>query len=393
MPETTPTPHVLCGSSSQVTASAVAPCPQALPYELPDHSDDPPYDHNRQDWRRLPAAFSSSVQALESTPRPPPDLYRSFRHSSWSRQRHAVWNQLGRFQGGFDVRPPGRAFTSAPNQRFAECGSYASIVISDDDPPIYAVHARTCKQRFCLPCQQDRGRLIAANLREKLPNVRIRFLTLTIRAKDLPLADALDHLYTSFIRLRRSKVWRAHVEGGLAILEIGWRPEHDRWHPHLHVLFQGKYFPHEALRLAWHRITTDSYIIHIKPAGSTDALADYLAKYLTKSMAAGVWSRPDRLRECMVATHGRKFLFSFGSWSRLRLLEPPEDPHSWNWLCSAADLLQDARDGDPVALSIATALWRQHFVTWNEREQPCTRSPPTSSHPTPLAIPSLSDHS
>lgn len=379
MPETTSAPHVLCGVSGPVAASAAAPAFSAIPYDLP-------WDHEYGDL----AAPPSSVQALESTPQPPAHLYRSFRHSSWSRQREAIWRQLGRFSGGFDVRPPGRAFDATNNARFAMCGSFASIMISDDDPPIYAVRSRTCKQRFCLPCQQDRGRLIAANLREKLPRVQIRFLTLTVRAKDLPLVDALDHLYTSFTRLRRSKIWNQHVEGGLAILEIGWRPEHDRWHPHLHVLFQGKYFPHEALRLAWHRITTDSYIIHIKPAGSVDALADYLAKYLTKSMSLGVWSRPDRLREVMVATHGRKFLFSFGSWHRLKLLELPEDPHSWSWLCSADDLLLDARDGDPVALAIATALWRRNFTDWNQGAPPCTRSPPTSALAIPLAIPSPS---
>lgn len=299
---------------------------------------------------------------------------------------------MQRFSGGWDTPPSLRSYSGPILERFQKCGSNAWVQKSTEDPPSYRVVSQHCRHRFCLACQQDRGRLIAANLREKLPQVRIRFITLTVRALDLSLADALDHLYKSFVRLRRTKVWQDHVKGGLYVLEITWRPEHGRWHPHFHVLCEGNYFPQESLRLAWHKVTSDSYIVDVRDLHSVDHVAQYITKYLTKSLAKGVWTDPDRLREAMLATHGRKLLSAFGSWCKLKLLEPPFDDRSWETLCSAGDLLYDASYGGAPVVAIATVLWGRQFINWTKENESCSRSPPTWRPSSPLDVPSVSDH-
>lgn len=365
MPEAHSAARVLGGQSGHAAASAAAPLfatPDSVSeYEVDDLAD---------------RVTASSLDTQESTSHFHQDLYRNFRHSGWHRQRLAVLKQIDRFCGGFDQPPSRTAYTYVSRDRFCRCGSYAWVQRTVDDPPSYRVVSQHCRHRFCLPCQQDRGRLIAANLREKLPQAQLRFVTLTVRALDMSLAEALDHLYDSFSRLRRTNLWRDHVRGGLAVLQISWRPEHGRWHPHFHVLCEGNYLPHEALRLAWHKITSDSYVVDVRAVKSSDNVADYLAKDLTKSMAKGVWQDPGRLREAMFATHGRKLLFAFGTWHRLKLLEPPDDDRSWETLCSAGDLLYDALRGSTEALSIATRLWHRPFVDWHSGVSECSRSPP-----------------
>lgn len=193
MPEAHSAARVLGGQSGHAAASAAAPLfatPDSVSeYEVDDLAD---------------RVTASSLDTQESTSHFHQDLYRNFRHSGWHRQRLAVLKQIDRFCGGFDQPPSRTAYTYVSRDRFCRCGSYAWVQRTVDDPPSYRVVSQHCRHRFCLPCQQDRGRLIAANLREKLPQAQLRFVTLTVRALDMSLAEALDHLYDSFSRLRRT---------------------------------------------------------------------------------------------------------------------------------------------------------------------------------------------
>jgi hypothetical protein len=227
-----------------------------------------------------------------------------------------------------------------------------------------------CRHRWCPACQRERGLLIANNIRAKLPRAQLRFLTLTIRTTNLSLSESLDKLARAWQSLRRRKTWQRYVRGGLAVLEIDWREPTSRWHPHLHVLWQGDFFPHHELRASWLSATHDSFVVDVRRVHDLDHAAKYLTKYLTKSVTPDVWRDPERLAEAISATRHRKLISTFGSWLRLRLTEPPSDDTEWITVCPAGDLLAAILRGDRPAVDIGLALWRRQLVDWLKEHPP-----------------------
>jgi len=356
----------------------------------------------------------ASLDPQESTPHAYPSRYARFRHSGWAPLRTRVLRALHSIQqavrGIDEVNPPpsygqrptpiyydthdGSPLPGLPNDvtatlelpptatatkgpwspkaiaAFEACGRSAWILASSETPPRYRVAANRCHSRFCIPCQQERGRLIAANIRDKLPRVRLRFMTLTVRAHDQTLRTALDHLYASFTKLRRTRTWKQHVAGGLAILEVNWRPEQNRWHPHFHIIYQGKFFPHESLKQAWLAATGDSWIVDVRAIRTFDDVTAYITKYLSKGIAKGVAHDDRRLCEAITSLTGRKTLLTFGSWAKLALLAKPDDDTTWTAVASADLVISQAADGVPTAIAIASVLWHGRLQTWFKEQPP-----------------------
>lgn len=300
-----------------------------------------------------------SLDPEESTPQLLTPTHFHFRHSFWYRQRCRVAAAMTALELSPSVRG-----------RFRWCGWPAWIYQSDDDPPRYKIRTQTCHSRWCVPCQQDRGRIIAANLRKELPDVTLRMLTLTVATQGSDLAAPLNKLINGFQKLRRTKLWRDHVSGGLAILEVNWRRERGRFHPHLHVLLEGQHFPHKHIRALWLSITGDSYIVDIRKVHSHDHACNYLTKYLTKNLGRGIWQHPARLQHAMTVLRGRKLLTTFGTWSKLRLLAVPRDLTDWLPVMDADTLLCAAAHGALEAQSIARALFPKKFDLWMKTHPP-----------------------
>lgn len=257
-----------------------------------------------------------------------------FRHETWFRHRAHVlealalddpdphaWIRIANNPN--EPEPPALPSETRRRIRFSACGTRSVVLQSADDPSRYKIACERCHDRFCLPCMQDRARLIAANLKAQLPYAPTRFLTLTLKHSDEPLRDQLDRLYTSFRSLRRRTFWTELVTGGIAFLEIKRSRTDNLWHPHLHVLLRGKYLPHMLVADAWYEITGDSFIIDIGIVKSPEHLYSYLTRYVTKGWEPGIYREIHLLREAMHALHGRKLLASFGEFAPLRLLQPP----------------------------------------------------------------------
>jgi hypothetical protein len=422
--------HLHCDQSGQAD-------PPSQPYDLYDAAplpvclvDVPEADPDDDRGRDRGEDPSSSLDPQETTSHLPQDLYTAFRHSGWAGHRRMVWRVLNDLTAVTPAPPPDLSHqtnTSPPQihylpnthtpqhdytwnippniaqaapvltrflnaqltktrkprypwhadnlEAFARCGTQAWVMQTLEVPHRYKLASNRCHLRYCVACQGERGRLITANLREHLQARHVRFATFTVRATDQTLSEALDHLFKSFAKLRRSPSWRNHVRGGLWVLEVTYRPEHDRWHPHLHTLIEGDYFPHDKLRQAWFRATGDSFICDIRPASSHEGISTYLTKYLTKAIAKGVWSHPGRLAECIISLHGRKLLGTFGTWSKLHLLDKPDSPYTWEPYAPASRLLDDARRGDSAAILVATILWKSTFAHWLHPASKTPRGP------------------
>lgn len=275
---------------------------------------------------------------------PSDDLGQVFKHSGWAANRKRVYEALIRTEQ-----------TLARRLDFAECGKHAYVLRSVEDPNLYVLGGSACKDRFCLPCAQARARIIAVNVQDHIGKKQARFLTLTLKSTTESLADLLQKLTRDFASLRRSKLWRSKVTGGVAFLEVKWFEATQRWHPHLHCLLQGRYLPKEDLSKLWQKITGTSFIIDIRIAEDNHHVTGYIVKYATKALDNAVVREPERLDEALEAMKGKRLCMTFGSWRGVCLTEKPESG-TWIQLGTLFEVKQHAEAGWPSAMAALDAL-------------------------------------
>lgn len=208
-------------------------------------------------------------------------------------------------------------------RRLAECLS-ASVVKANATGTDHRVVESRCKHRLCPRCSLFRVRQLAAHVRNVIADTpHPRFITLTLAHTSLPLAAQLKRLRRCFSKLRRSPVWKAHVKGGIYCIEVTFNSATNTWHPHIHAILSGTFFPKAALREAWHVATGDSYIVDISAPRSKHALANYIAKYVSKGN--NVEDIPDeRIPELARALHGSRCTQCFGSFHGHTFTEQPD---------------------------------------------------------------------
>ena len=323
------------------------------------HGFDQPAVQDALDEIREELDSSSSLDPLETSsgvPYSPPGpdvieheetLARSFRHSRWVAQRELVLAALTR-----TGQSAGRL------ERFCACGSNAWVLRDKADHAHFRLACDRCHDRFCLPCSTEKRNTVAINLRDHLPDVPIRHLTLTLKSVPAPLAEQLDRLYSSFARFRACRSIKKALQSGLAFLELKVNPDTTLWHPHLHVLFQGAYLPQDLARKTWMNITGDSYIVDIRAVHGAAQAASYVAKYASKALSPSVWRSPRHLDEAIIALAGRRTFNVFGTWTGFHLSKPPADECLWEPFCRLADLIERARGQDSEAYRILNALRR-----------------------------------
>jgi hypothetical protein len=141
----------------------------------------------------------------------------------------------------------------------------------------------------------------------------------------------------------------------VAFCEVVWFPKTERWHPHLHILSDGRYIAKEALRKAWLKATGDSFIVDVRKVTSAERAAHYVTKYASKPHDASIWREPRRLDEAILAMKGRRLCLTYGTWRGVKLTEVPE-PGVWTPVAPLADLIRQARTGDPAATQILSRL-------------------------------------
>ena len=268
----------------------------------------------------------------------------AFRHRGWARQREATRAAYRRL----DV-PVSRRLA------FDACGSRAWVFQHPDDPNVFKVAGAYCHDHFCVPCAVERGRRIQQAIAKAMADQKPRLLTLTIRSQGEPLHQLLDKLYRCFSELRRCAFWKAGVEGGAAVCEVTHNQGAGGWHPHLHVVFSGRYLPVVQIREAWHRITGDSYIVDIRLFDSGERAAGYLGKYLSKPVSATAMRVPSLLDELITAMAGRRLINTFGSWRAIQMTDVTSDV-DWIPIDSLASLRRRARGGDVRAIEILTLI-------------------------------------
>lgn len=273
---------------------------------------------------------------------PPAELRRTFRHSGWHAARQAVRDAM--LAANLPLRRVGR---------FASCGASAWVLQSTEEAGLLRLVPDFCHDRWCIPCARARSTRIVANLLPHVDGQLLRFVTLTLKADNEGLRSRVDRLLKCFRRLRSRQLWRESVRAGVGFLEITRGRSGDHWHAHLHVLVRSTFIPQQALSDAWLNITGDSPIVDIRKVWSTGQVANYVAKYVTKPLDNATLKKPEFLVEALEALRGRKLLYAFGEWAKLKLLKLPCDT-GWTLYASIDELEFRAAHGDDYALTVLT---------------------------------------
>lgn len=175
------------------------------------------------------------------------------------------------------------------------------------------IRSKRCFIRWCPLCGNARQIYIANSVKAWLEKQkRPRLLTMTIRHQDTDLAQQIDHLYLSFQKLRKRKIFKSNVSGMIWFFQIKRSKLDGKWHPHIHAMIAGKYIPQDKLVTAWKAVTGDSEIIHIKAVDNTQRSSDHIARYAVNPADLDKLELIDAC-EVVSALKGKRILGATGS--------------------------------------------------------------------------------
>src|SRR5205809_750013 len=277
---------------------------------------------------------------------------RNWRHAMWEDRRQKVLKSL---------QQAGTSHFAL--LRFTECGSACTVQWS---PSLKKARLRAsyCHSRHCEPCMRAKANVIAGNLQRKLKERQpgsYRFITLTLKHTDSPLRDQVKKLLRCFKKLRQRKEWKTSQVGGVATLEVKWKPagaivgetgrqlQIDEWHPHLHVISEGNWIHWRELRDAWLQITCDSTGVDIRQVKDRRACLHYVTKYISKGCSPSVWNSDEAAAEWILSIKGIRTVSTYGTWRGISLTKPDNPANDWRPICTLQQLLDACARGEEWA--------------------------------------------
>lgn len=192
------------------------------------------------------------------------------------------------------------------------------------------IASSSCKLRWCPLCAKARAAYlsheVAAWLRSKnFP----KFVTLTLKHSNAPLADQVNYLYACFRQLRRHREIVKSFHGGIWFFQIKFEKNSGEWHPHIHIVVQGRYFPKRRLAAIWLKITKNSNIVDIRPCRDPKRAANDIARYASRPGNL-IELNLDRAQELYLAMYGRRLCGTWGT-ARSVSLRPKPIQHKSEW--------------------------------------------------------------
>ena len=286
---------------------------------------------------------SSSVHTTSTKIQKPLECYRKHRLDERSTlEMSAVRNHLERANKNFSL------------DRLDSCRSRAFFVRQISTGKV-RVQSRSCHVRFCPLCSAARSSTIRVNTEAWLKKQKFpKFITLTLKHTEDCLTWQIGRLYDSFKQLRRLKLFKKNVTGGIWFFELILTKK-DEWHPHLHIAIAGKYIPQKKLSQEWERITTDSPIVDIRMIKDAKIAANYISKYAVKPIQLHKLS-DERIDDVFFALKKRRLCGTWGEAKQARLTAKPViDRNDWEMIGSW-NVVTALLDFDPDA----KAIWRAY---------------------------------
>lgn len=115
--------------------------------------------------------------------------------------------------------------------------------------------------KLCAFCRVKRGNRLLKRRHVELSSLPASYhLTMTVPDTAKLKREAIDHVRRSFKKLRKTKMFRSAVRGGLVNLAADWTGE--GWHVHLHMLLDSGQGPDESrLRAEWRSMTGGEQVV------------------------------------------------------------------------------------------------------------------------------------
>jgi hypothetical protein len=246
-------------------------------------------------------------------------------------------------------------------RRLAACGTGARLYVD-----VQAGRPRPwmsrCGSRLCHFCGSNRTMVIAAQISKTIKLMtRPRKIELTYKSTNEPLFDQIRQLRTAFHRMRRTPTWKKYVRSGIYAIEITRNETTGLWHPHLHLIFDGEFFPQATLVNLWSKQYPGASCQWIREITDPAAGAMEVCKYVGKPPDLQDWPAPAIREFSSAVLHQRMFqVFGFpkGQSPVIQEEKAAQAPESFS--VSLPHLMYEANQGNPVAIDILTAthhLW------------------------------------
>lgn len=212
------------------------------------------------------------------------------------------------------------------------------------------VASSSCSLRWCPVCANVRRNYVTRSVADWLASCDYpKLITLTIKHSKDPLNHQIDQLYSFFRELRRRSDFKKAITGGVWFFQIKKSKTDGCWHPHIHAVVTGAFFPRRRLSRIWYEITCGSMVTEIRAVKDPQGAANEVARYATSPGDISVLSPDDGL-EMVDALHGRRICGTWGTGRGISLRPSPtivkeewENIGSWQAVMSYLDTDKDAQ--------------------------------------------------
>lgn len=250
-------------------------------------------------------------------------------------------------------------------RQYERCRTSAWVVQNEDTREL-RIASRKCNQRWCPMCQKTKRWIITNSVSEWVQQRKyVKFITVTLKSSTDSLEVQVGRLYDAFKVLRRKRLWKQSVRGGVWFFQLTMNQTTRQWHPHIHVLADSDYISKKNLALLWMEITHDSYIVDVRAVEDPEKAAEYVARYATV---------PGEILKCsvkqgsamVIGLKGTRMCGAFGT-AKGMALRPRASADNVKWrkvfsystlvIGSAMDdyiesVAKHLRDGDPFPFEI-----------------------------------------
>lgn len=212
---------------------------------------------------------------------------------------------------------------------FDGCRSVAWFVRHRETGKIRVASSR-CGLRWCPLCIRSRRYILTKSVGSWLKRLdKPKFLTLTLKHSSAPLSEQIDSLYHFFKEFKRRKFFKKRLLGGVWFFQVKKSDTDGLWHPHLHILFEGRFLPHAEVSKIWSEITHGSSVVDIRAVNNPKKAADYVARYASAPADLSSLCVSDGV-ELVESLHNRRIVGTFGTGKVVKLTaEKPEDSEQW----------------------------------------------------------------
>lgn len=222
------------------------------------------------------------------------------------------------------------------------------------------VAAKSCHVRFCPLCSKSRENFIRHKTKLWLETIKQpKFMTFTLKHCEDSLWNQVEKLYSCFQKIRRHKMFRKKLRGGVWFFQIKLSKSDSLWHPHIHFVADCDFISQKKIQNAWEELTGDSKIVDIRQVKDADKAADYVARYaVSPCKLAGL--NDEQLQELFYGLKKRRLSGTIGNAFKAKIMAKPVfESGMWKRLFSFA-LIERLRHYD----SDAKALW----VCWHKSQ-------------------------